>query len=102
MITDEKHAELNNLMTPIVNYFCMIQNAETIPKDKLDKFTNLLTEEIKVIFETIPKIKEILKPNESKTVNRNENAENICGLPSLDCEYRLMNGYCKMIKCVIL
>lgn len=85
MITDEKHAELRNVMTPIVNYFAMLQTSNKVTDSTKQKFNELLDSEYKKIINvTLPKVKEILS-NELQSVNRDENAEKFC-----DCGYNLM------------
>lgn len=78
MITDEKHAELRNVMTPIVNYFAMLQTSNKVTDSTKQKFNELLDSEYKKIINvTLPKVKEILS-NELQSVNRNEAEKEVC------------------------
>jgi ATP-dependent Zn protease len=70
MITDEKHAELRNLMTPIVNYFAMLQSKDKVTKSTLHQFNALIDKECeKIINVNLPKVREILS-NERETVRK--------------------------------
>lgn len=61
MLTNEQHADLNNKMSPILNYFKMLENLDEIPENKRDEFEQLLNKQKDVCFENIPLIEKILK-----------------------------------------
>jgi len=89
MIKDEKHWELNNLMSPIINYFSMYESLYTIEDEKKKTgIRELIVKEREVINSVIPKILNILKPNEPKTVSNNEQKGKICKFAN-KCQFYL-------------
>jgi len=69
----EKHWELNNLMTPIVNYFSMYKELDNPQnKSKINGIIKLIKQERKVVHEVMPKILEILSSNERESVGKHE------------------------------
>ena len=71
MIADKEHAELRNLMTPLVNYFSLIERYNSIKdNDKISVIKELLEKEEKMVCSNLPKIREILDADDKKIDER--------------------------------
>lgn len=56
---DTKITHLRNILSPIFNYFAMIENIDYIPLDKKDHYLKILNNERDKCIELLPEIKEI-------------------------------------------
>lgn len=95
MIADKEHSELRNLMTPLVNYFSMKKNMIGLSPSDFSKANKIANKELKIIFASIPRIREILNGATVSEVREcGFNGDSICCYIADDgkCNYKAHCG----------